>query len=176
MTVRLGDGRSPEWAGAGWVRFQSASRARMAAPAIAASAGISDARGAGLRARGADVQRAIAPYSRSRRAASSANSVGAQPRSALNPATRRWLANASCSNERAFTISAWVPVRERTRIAALLCSGRWMRRSSNRRARRRRCRMQDQVRARVLRRAGLISLLSSRRRISNCLDRRVDFE
>jgi hypothetical protein len=47
----------------------------------------------------------------------------------LNPATLRWLANASCSNEWAFTTSACVPVRERTWIDALLCSRRWTRRS-----------------------------------------------
>jgi hypothetical protein len=55
--------------------------------------------------------------------------IGARTASVLNPATLRWLANASCSNAWPFTTSACVPVRERTWIDALLCSRRWTRRS-----------------------------------------------
>ena len=47
-----------------------------------------------------------------------------EPRSALNPAIPHWLANASCSNEWAFTTSACVPVREKTWTDVLRCSRR----------------------------------------------------
>ena len=50
-----------------------------------------------------------------------------EPRSASNPATRRWLANALCSNEWACTTSACVPVRVRTWTDALLFLRKWTR-------------------------------------------------
>jgi len=55
--------------------------------------------------------------------------VGARTAIGSNPATPRWPANVSCSNEWACTTSACAPVRGRTWIDALLCSSRWTRRS-----------------------------------------------
>jgi hypothetical protein len=55
--------------------------------------------------------------------------VGARTAIGIEPCDLRWLTNASCSNVWGFTTSACVPVRERTWIDALLCSGRWAQRS-----------------------------------------------